>query len=111
MAPEFMNNYELYNRTKPIDVYSFAMVLYEIITNQKPFKDCLNPNEIKEKVVNLKQRPAFDVPINQTCRYPYHTTDGQYCDIVFFNIFKLIGFVMKPEAPASLAASISESNT
>ena len=37
MAPEFIRDNKTYNRTKPIDVYSFSIVLYEIITYDESY--------------------------------------------------------------------------
>lgn len=57
MPPEFLENYELYNRTKPIDVYSYAMILYYLWTEQEPFTD-ENPLKIVEKTLK-NERPEF----------------------------------------------------
>lgn len=57
MAPEFLENYEKYSRTKPIDVYSYGMVLYQLLTEQE-----INNNESNivciEKVIR-GERPKF----------------------------------------------------
>lgn len=50
MAPEFMEDYEKYNRTKPIDVYSYSMVLYELWTETQPYPNS-SPLSIVEKVI------------------------------------------------------------
>lgn len=38
MAPEFLLDYEKYGRTKPLDVYSYGMILYHLMTEKKPTK-------------------------------------------------------------------------
>ncbi|KAK8882256.1 hypothetical protein M9Y10_044898 [Tritrichomonas musculus] len=45
MAPEFSKDPDIYNRTKPIDVYSFSMVMYYLWTEKPPFGD--PPNILK----------------------------------------------------------------
>ncbi|KAG0580357.1 hypothetical protein KC19_4G167800 [Ceratodon purpureus] len=35
-----------------MDVYSFAMVCYEILTGQVPFHEISNPNQVKRKILN-----------------------------------------------------------
>ena len=66
MPPEFLDNYEEYNRTKPIDVFSFAMVVYEIITEDEPFAG-YNPLQIVEKTLK-NERPEFNKPIAECYR-------------------------------------------
>lgn len=62
MAPEFLDNYEKYSRTKPIDVYSYGMVLYFLMTEKDPYND-ENPLKIIERVMK-NERPDF--PSNDT---------------------------------------------
>ena len=58
MAPEIHTNCEY---TKAIDVYAFAIIVYEIITNQAPFPNC-GSYQISCKVVN-GERPEFKYKI------------------------------------------------
>lgn len=37
MAPEFFDNFEKYNGTKPLDIYSYGLLLFEIWSEKKPF--------------------------------------------------------------------------
>ena len=55
IAPEVFLN-ETYD--KPVDVYSFAMVVYEIMTNNRPFGN-LTPFKIVPEIINNKKRPEF----------------------------------------------------
>ncbi|KAK8880351.1 hypothetical protein M9Y10_003018 [Tritrichomonas musculus] len=52
-APEVLTRKEY---SKASDVYAFAMIVYEIIANKKPFKS-KNANRIMNEVVNKKNRP------------------------------------------------------
>lgn len=49
--------------SKASDVYAFSLIVYEIMTNEKPFNDLINVHQIIEKVVNKKERPQFNVSI------------------------------------------------
>lgn len=51
MVPELLDDYIQYKRTKPIDVYSFSMILYEIWTETFPHEN-LNLLDIVQKVLN-----------------------------------------------------------
>ena len=66
MAPEFLDDFEKFNRTKPIDAYSFAFVFYELVTNESPYNDINNLTIIK-KVMEGK-RPEFKKPIPNFCK-------------------------------------------
>lgn len=58
MAPEILMREP---STKAMDVYSFAMVVYEIITLKKPFDDMKNPNIIQVlQRVTQGNMPSFD---------------------------------------------------
>lgn len=57
MPPEFLENYDKYNRTKPIDVYSYAIVLFYLWSEKQPFTET-NPFIIADKTIN-NIRPEF----------------------------------------------------
>lgn len=56
MAPEIYQNQHY---TKKADVYSFGIVLWEIICRQTPYQDLKNPQAIMFKVTIQKGRPAL----------------------------------------------------
>ena len=60
MAPEVLMSAPFYD--DKVDVYSFGMFLWELLTNQVPYKD-LNPAQIIKKVIELGERP----PIPSDC--------------------------------------------
>lgn len=66
MAPELLRH-EPYG--KKIDVYSFGILMYEILTNSFPYPDLVNKliteDEFKTKVIN-GYRPRFNVPIKKS---------------------------------------------
>jgi serine/threonine protein kinase len=53
MAPEVL---ESSNYTLKADVYSFSIVMYEVLTRERPYKD-KQPNEISIQVIRQKLRP------------------------------------------------------
>ncbi|KAK8891427.1 hypothetical protein M9Y10_028636 [Tritrichomonas musculus] len=55
MAPEMMNNE---NYTNKVDVYSYSMILYELLAQQVPFYRVSQP-ELVIKVVNRNERPKL----------------------------------------------------
>ena len=57
MAPEVLTTSSY---TLKADVYSFAIVMYEIITREVPYKG-LSHEEIRDKVLNGHQRPDLEV--------------------------------------------------
>ncbi|KAK8837105.1 hypothetical protein M9Y10_037158 [Tritrichomonas musculus] len=65
MAPEFLEDPELYSNTFPIDVYSFGITLYELITELPPWPQCRNPFQVY-KAVTSGERPEMppSVPSN-----------------------------------------------
>ena len=60
-APEILNSEEC---TKKSEVYSFALVVYEIISNQKAFQDLKNYNQIYREVVINGYRPEFEPTVH-----------------------------------------------
>lgn len=62
MPPEFLKDYEKYNRTKPIDVYSYAMILFYLWSEKQPFPED-NPLIIVEKTIkNIRPQFPDDAP-------------------------------------------------
>lgn len=57
MAPEVLS---ISDYTLKADVYSYSIVMYEIITREIPYKG-LSHEIIKEKVLNLHERPDMDL--------------------------------------------------
>ncbi|KAK8882221.1 hypothetical protein M9Y10_044862 [Tritrichomonas musculus] len=63
MAPEFFESFTDFNRTPPIDVYSYAMVLYYLFTEKEPFGK--NPTIAYVTGIILSgERPEFNSPHN-----------------------------------------------
>lgn len=58
-APEIWQNQE---NTKATDVYSFALIVYEIMTGQIPFEK-LTLDQIRQKVLTQRSRPEFKFPL------------------------------------------------
>lgn len=56
MAPEILENQPY---TLKADVYSFGIVLWEILTREPPFAD-YPPHKIMYNVINYKERPPLD---------------------------------------------------
>lgn len=67
MAPEFLDDFQKYNRTKPIDVYSYSIILYEIWTGSHPYPENISMFKIIHNVMN-KVRPEFPSTINSNIR-------------------------------------------
>lgn len=57
MAPEILENKSY---THKADVYSYGIVLWEIICREPPFKT-LSPHEIMYRVINNKERPNISI--------------------------------------------------
>ena len=56
MAPEVLNK-EKYD--EKCDIYSFGVVVWELLTMETPFKDIKTVEELKERVVKKQERPAI----------------------------------------------------
>ena len=56
-TPEFMAP-ELYEEHygTPVDIYAFGMCILEMITLEKPYKECINPAQVYKKVIS-KEMP------------------------------------------------------
>ncbi|KAK9138275.1 hypothetical protein Sjap_008869 [Stephania japonica] len=67
MAPEVFSTYpfkpgEKKKYSHKVDIYSFAIVLWELITNRPPFEE-IDILDMKEHVVYMKKRPSLkDIP-------------------------------------------------
>lgn len=63
MAPEVLLSTPNYD--EKVDVYSYAILLWELLTNQPPFAG-MNPNQITDLVINQGYRPEIpeDAPPN-----------------------------------------------
>ena len=57
LAPEILKTQQ--NMPKS-DVYSFALIFYEILSNESPFKKINNYLKYLSKIVNENYRPSFD---------------------------------------------------
>ena len=63
LSPEVYKEKEY---SKASDVYAFAYVAYEIITNKRPFEDLANVSQIFKEVVQNKRRPEFSENIPES---------------------------------------------
>ena len=66
IAPEI---WESQKYDKAGDVYSFSLIVYEIITNEKPFNDLHSISEIFVNVVMKGIRPEFNFSIPDSYRH------------------------------------------
>ena len=65
LAPEVYSKHEY---SKWSDVYSFGLIMYEIILEEKPFSKFFSPKEVKEIICDKQERPKFLKPINDSYR-------------------------------------------
>lgn len=61
ISPELFNDVEAYSEKS--DVYAFAMIVYEIITNEVPFRAVAFPLQLQKKVAIKQERPPFSKPV------------------------------------------------
>ena len=64
-SPELL---EFNEYSKSSDVYAYSLIVYEIMTHEKPFKNIHNFNTLFNEVVTKSNRPKFDVDINEHYR-------------------------------------------
>ena len=78
-APEFLNNPEM-QRTRAMDVYSYAMICYEIITRNRAFARSGNsvPMWIGELIKDGRQKPNIKL-INQVKQSLSDKSDREIC--------------------------------
>ena len=61
MAPEiFDENYGV-----PCDIYAFGMSVLEMVTLQRPYKECANPAQIYKKLIEGKKPAALELIVNE----------------------------------------------
>ena len=65
IAPETYLNKEY---SKSSDIYSFSLIMYEIVTMNKPYSNFLSPIQIKKYVAEEGKRPPFNCVINNAFR-------------------------------------------
>ena len=63
MAPELLENKQY---TSKIDVYSYAIVLWEICSRRTPYHNLKTPMEIVKHVLVGKERPLMEL-IQKNC--------------------------------------------
>lgn len=66
IAPELLSEHQYYKDSFSVDIYSFAIIMYEIITGEKPYEDLKKPVDIVNEVTQKNRRPKFDKNI-QLC--------------------------------------------
>lgn len=52
--------------TPSTDVYSFAVLIWEMYSKRRPFEDCENPDDIQQEVTLLGTRPDLDYLPDET---------------------------------------------
>ncbi|XP_041364920.1 leucine-rich repeat serine/threonine-protein kinase 1-like isoform X2 [Gigantopelta aegis] len=67
MAPEIMCNYT-YN--EKVDIFSFSMVMSEIITGHLPYEKCTNLGQLHQAIIKERQRPSVQ-DYNIVSHFPY----------------------------------------
>lgn len=96
MAPEI---WETQKYGKEGDVYSFSLVVYEIVTNEIPFKDFNTIAQIYANVVMKGNRPEFDFPVPDSYRnliekcWAYDPTDRPTFDEIVNMLKSDSGFI------------------
>lgn len=127
MAPEFIKEPENYARTKPIDVYSYGMTIFELWTGVAPFSHIKSPFQLmnavsegqrpgipastpenwKELITkcwdqNPEERPTFDDIIDNLDSKNYYTDD---MDIAAIEKYKKLIAVAPTKSEAKLTTS------
>ena len=68
-APEVINNDEY---TYKSDIYSFGVLMYEVVTDSYPYPDFLQNkitlSQLKSKIIDENYRPKFTVPVKPKIR-------------------------------------------
>ena len=96
IAPEI---WESQKYDKAGDVYSFSLIVYEIITNEKPFNDLNSISEIFVKVVMKGIRPEFNFSVPTSYRrliekcWSYDPTDRPTFDDIVSSLKNDSGFI------------------
>ncbi|KAK8889286.1 hypothetical protein M9Y10_034032 [Tritrichomonas musculus] len=87
-APEVL---EFNTYTESSDVYSFSLVVYELLTNDKPFSEINNISQIYNKIVVKGERPAIkkEIPekfkkLIEQCWSQDPSLRPKFKDIVYF---------------------------
>ncbi|KAK8897680.1 hypothetical protein M9Y10_015644 [Tritrichomonas musculus] len=65
LAPEVYMRKEY---SKFSDVYSFGLIIYELLTMKKAFETFNSPKEIRRIIVDKNYQPNIDIPMNKTYR-------------------------------------------
>lgn len=65
MPPEFLDDYQKYNRSLPIDVYSYAMVLFYLWTEKEPFEGLSNLAIIEKTIKQIRPEFPSNKPLSE----------------------------------------------
>ena len=65
LAPEIYMNKEY---SKSSDVYSFGLIIYEILSGEKPFTNVISPKGIKQIILDEESRPQIPETICESYR-------------------------------------------
>lgn len=59
MAPEFYEEDQVHYGT-PVDIYAFGMSVLEMVTMERPYKECSNVGQIYLKVKSGQRPKSFE---------------------------------------------------